>query len=376
VSGPALPSIRRLRAHLFRWPVATPVRTSFGVMRERPMVLIEVEDVDGIRGWGEAWCNFPAVGAEHRVRLIVSLFAPMVEGVDLGSPLETFERLTRATAVLAIQAGEPGPIAQCIAGIDIALWDLAARRARAPLWRLLGGSNPEVGVYASGLNPDSPERLAEERRAEGHTAFKLKVGFGTKRDLGNLQALRAVLGDDASLMVDANQAWAPDEARRMAQRLGVFGLQWLEEPMRADSRPEEWRALAAASPVPLAAGENFAGHAAFHDALAAGAFGVLQPDMAKWGGFSGCVPVARKILAAGARFCPHYLGGGVGLLASAHLLAAVGGGGLLEIDANPNPLRSECCGPLARVTAGRARLDEAPGLGIEPDPGALRALCR
>jgi len=374
-AGPALARIRRLSAHVLRWPVEIPVRTSFGVMHDRPMLLIEAEDVDGARGWGEAWCNFPSVGAEHRARLVESVFAPMVEGVELGTPPAAFERLTRASAVLAIQSGEPGPIAQCIAGIDIALWDLAARRAGVALWKLLGGTDPEIGVYASGLNPDGPEKLAAARRAEGYTAFKLKVGFGAERDLANLRALRAELGNATPLMVDANQAWSLEEAMRMAPLLGELGIQWLEEPLRADSGYGDWKALAAASPVPLAAGENIAGHAAFEAAREARVFGVVQPDMAKWGGFSGCLPVAKAILASGARFCPHYLGGGVGLLASAHLLAAAGGGGLLEIDANHNPLRSACCGPLARVRDGRARLEDLPGLGVEPDLDALRALC-
>jgi L-alanine-DL-glutamate epimerase-like enolase superfamily enzyme len=375
-AAPVLPRIRQLRAHVLRWPVKTPVRTSFGVMRDRPMVLVEVRDEDGIAGWGEAWCNFPAVGAEHRARLLESVFAPLVEAAAPATPADTFDRLTATTHVLAIQSAEPGPIAQCIAGVDIALWDLAARRAGQPLWRLLGGSDPEVKVYASGLNPDGPEVLAATRRDEGHTAFKLKVGFGEDRDLGNLRRMRERLGAGATLMVDANQAWTLEEAVRMAPLLAEFGLQWLEEPMRADSLLGAWHALASESPVPLAAGENIAGDAAFDALLAARAFGVMQPDIAKWGGLTRGLPLARRILAAGVRFCPHYLGGGVGLLASAHLLAAVGGGGLLEVDANPNPLRSACCGALAKVEDGRARLGETPGLGVDPDPLALRALCR
>ena len=374
--APVLPRIRQLRAHVLRWPVKTPVRTSFGVMHDRPMVVVEAQDEEGATGWGEAWCNFPSVGAEHRARLVESVLAPLVEGAAPATPAETFERLTSTLAVLAIQSAEPGPIAQAIAGVDIALWDLAARRAGQPLWRLLGGSDPEVGVYASGLNPDGPEKLAAARRAEGHTAFKLKVGFGAERDIANLRALRAELGADARLMVDANQAWTLAQAREMAPRLAEFNLQWLEEPLRADTGYDEWKQLAAASPVPLAAGENLAGDAAFDAALAARVFGVVQPDMAKWGGFSRCLPVARRILASGARFCPHFLGGGVGLLASAHLLAAAGGGGLLEIDSNENPLRSAASGPLAQVRAGRARLTDSPGLGLEPDLDALRALCR
>ena len=368
-------TLRTLRAHVLRWPVKTPVRTSFGVMHDRPMVLVEAIDADGVTGWGEAWCNFPSVGAEHRARLIESLLAPMVEGVG-ATPAESFDRLTAATAVLAIQSGEPGPIAQCIAGVDMALWDLAARRARQPLWRFLGGVDPVVKVYASGLNPDGPEVLAAQRQAEGYNAFKLKVGFGAERDLANLRRMRDRLGSGVALMVDANQAWTLEQAGDMSARLGEFELQWLEEPMRADTPLATWKVLAARSPVPLAAGENMAGHDAFDEALGARAFKVVQPDMAKWGGFTACLPVARRILAAGARFCPHYLGGGVGLLASAHLLAAAGGGGMLEVDANENPLRSAACGPLARPDDGQARLDEVPGLGIDPDVAELRKLCR
>ena len=368
--------IRRVTAHVFRWPVATPVRTSFGVMHDRPMVLVEVEAADGLVGWGEIWCNFPAVGAEHRARLVESVFAPMLAGRDCGDPEAVFTDLTARTAVLAIQSGEPGPIAQSIAGIDIALWDLAARRAGQPLWRHLGGVDPEIGVYASGLNPDGPEQLAAARRAEGFTAFKLKVGFGAERDVANLEALRETLGRGARLMVDANQAWTFGEAAAMLPRLAPFALDWIEEPMRADAPLDAWRSLALHSAIKLAGGENLAGHAQFDDAIASRAFGVMQPDMAKWGGFSGCLAVARRIRAAGLRFCPHYLGGGVGLLASAHLLAAAGGDGILEVDANPNPLRTATCGPVGSVRDGRITLSEAPGLGITPDIEALAALAR
>jgi L-alanine-DL-glutamate epimerase-like enolase superfamily enzyme len=230
--------------------------------------------------------------------------------------------LSERTAVLALQSGEHGPLAQAIAGVDIALWDLAARRAGEPLWRLLGGQSPQVPVYASGINPDAPEKVAVARRAEGYRAFKLKVGFGAERDCANLRTLRDTLGSEVALMVDANQGWTLEQALEMAPRLEEFGLQWLEEPLRADRPWDEWRRLGQRTRVPLAAGENLIGNDAFDHALHAEALGVVQPDMAKWGGFSGCLPVARRILAGGARYCPHFLGGGIGLLASAHLLAA------------------------------------------------------
>jgi len=360
--------LRTLEAFVYRAPVETPVVTSFGTMRDRPMALVRAADEDGMEGWGEIWCNFPTVGAEHRARLVESVLAPLAVGREFASPQDAFAFLGERTAVLAIQSAEPGPFAQAIAGVDIALWDLHAKRAKQPLWRLLGGRAGTVPVYASGINPDAPERLAAARLAEGYRAFKLKVGFGPERDLANLRALRAVVGD-LPLMVDANQGWDLATAADMAKRMASFHLGWLEEPLRADRPWSEWQRLK--DGLPLAGGENIAGRDAFDAALAADALAVVQPDLCKWGGFSGCLPVARAILAAGKRYCPHYLGGGVGLLASAHLLAAAGGDGLLEIDANPNPLRTLTCGPLARVQDGAATLSDSPGLGLEFDPATL-----
>ena len=173
-------------------------------------------------------------------------------------------------------------------------------------------------------------------------------------------------------MVDANQAWDVATALSMASAMEAFGLGWLEEPLRADRPWREWQELARGTRIALAGGENLAGLEAFDGAIAAGALGVIQPDAAKWGGISGCLAVARKALQSGLRYCPHYLGAGVGLLASAHLLAAAGGGGLLEIDANPNPLRSLACGAAANVRDGCIVLDDSPGLGVTPDPSLLR----
>jgi L-alanine-DL-glutamate epimerase-like enolase superfamily enzyme len=364
-------AISRIEAFVYRAPVDTPVQTSFGLMRDRPAVFVRATDADGACGWGEIWCNFPTVGAEHRARLVASVFAPMLEGRRFASPDVAFAALSAQTEVLAIQASEPGPIAQCIAGIDIALWDLHARRHGAPLWKLLGGTSPTIPVYASGLNPSAPEMLAAQKLAEGYHAFKLKVGFGLERDTANLKALRGVIGD-LPLMADANQAWDLRTATAMTAALADFDLEWLEEPLRADRPWEEWRQLASSTTLDLAAGENIAACAGFEKAIGSNALAVIQPDVAKWGGITGCLPVAKQILGRRLRYCPHYLGAGIGLLASAHLLAAAGGDGMLEVDANPNPLRTLTCGPLERVTAGRSTLGEEPGLGAAPDLHALR----
>ena len=363
-----------LRAHVLRLPISQPVRTSFGTMHDRPAVLVQARDADGAEGWGEAWCNFPPCGAEHRGRLIDTVLSAHLREREFESPAAAFAHLHEATAVLALQSGEPGPFAQAIAGVDLALWDLVARRNAQPLWRLLGGSDPTVGVYASGINPEHPERVVRARRDDGYRAFKLKIGFGTDIDIPNIERVVEAAGDGATVMVDANQAWSLEQALRMAVVVDRFDLAWIEEPLRADRPWSEWQELQRHSRTPLAAGENVAGARGFEELLASGAVRVVQPDVAKWGGISGCLPVVRRIRAQGATYAPHFLGAGIGLLHSAHLLAATGGG-MLEVDSNPNALRSLLCGPLARPGDGRATLTEVEGIGVHPDIPALRELC-
>lgn len=364
--------LAKVEAFVWRVPLDEPVRNSFGMMRSRAALAVRVEDAEGAHGWGEVFSNWPPDGAEHRGCLIEEVLGPLALEREHPSPSRLFEFLTERTRVLVLQTDEPGPFAQAIAGIDIAAWDLVARRAGLPLARLLNPSAASsVPAYASGINPTRPGQVALAHKALGFGAFKLKVGFGEDRDAGNLRELRDAVGDGATLMIDANQAWDLDGGVAMAARLAEFRPIWLEEPLRADARLQTWRAFAERSPIPLAAGENLRGRGEFTAALATGAFRFLQPDVIKWGGISGCHDIGAGIVAAGLAFCPHYLGGGIGLTASAHLLAAVGGSGMLEVDSNPNPLREALARPFARIADGCWHLSDAPGLGIEPDLPAL-----
>jgi L-alanine-DL-glutamate epimerase-like enolase superfamily enzyme len=161
----------------------------------------------------------------------------------------------------------------------------------------------------------------------------------------------------------------------MAARLAPGEPAWIEEPLRADRPWSEWQRVAAASATPLAAGENAIGDEAFDALIASRAIAVVQPDLAKWGGVSGVLDVVARIAAAGLRYCPHYLGAGIGLAASAHVLAARGADdGLLEVDANDNPLRTRLCPPLSGLANGRIALDGGVGLGIDPSAAELREL--
>jgi L-alanine-DL-glutamate epimerase-like enolase superfamily enzyme len=213
--------------------------------------------------------------------------------------------------------------------------------------------------------------LAAHKLAEGYRAFKLKVGFGAERDRRSLAAVRETIGPSPPLMVDANQAWSVDEAIAAGRRMEGFRLDWLEEPVRADTPNAGWTRLSREQPLPLAGGENLAGIAPLVAFAETPGVAVVQPDIGKWGGFSGCVEAGRAVLARGLRFCPHWLGAaGVGLTASLHLKAAVGGPGYVEVDANP--LRDAFAGTAFQVREGRVSLHGAPGLGIEPDLAAFR----
>ena len=355
----------------FRVPTK-PIKVSFGTFRDRPCVLVRVVDVDGHEGWGEVWCNWPAVGAEHRARLAADIGERLI-GRTLASLGEAFHSLTKEMEVLVLQTGESGPIAAAIAGIDIAIWDLSARKKGVPLYRHLGGPDTKfVPVYATGINPDQPEEFAVARYREGHRAFKLKIGFGREIDVRNLANMRKALGNDAKLMCDANQALSLAAAIALSREIAPSNLSWLEEPLRVDAPADDWQALASASPIELAGGENFQGDQ-FDGAVAGHVYGVLQPDVTKWGGITGNIRVGRAAVAAGKRYCPHYFGGGIALLASLHLLAAAGGEGLLEFDCHPNAGREIVVGPLLPVHEGRVPVPTTPGLGSIPD---LRAFAR
>jgi len=365
--------IVRAESFIYRAPITVPVVNAFGAMTERVAVFIRLTDADGATGWGEIWCNFPTVGAEHRARLFDAFIAPRLLAKEITDPRAFWAETDRALHVWGLQCGEPGAFSGALAGADIALHDLMARRAGLPLWRYLGGTDGSpVPAYASGLNPDE-QALAqvEEARGRGHRAFKIKIGFGEARDVATLRPVFASLRAGERCMVDINQGWDLGTASRMLGVLNEFPLHWIEEPLTCDRPAWEWGQLRGITRTQLAAGENLRGALAFQQALADGHYGVFQPDCCKWGGLSATLPVAQAVVGAGRTYCPHLLGGGVGQLASLHLLATARGPGLVEMDANPNPLRSLVIDPVLTVQEGLVALPAGPGLGTEPDLAAL-----
>lgn len=334
-------AISRIDVWCYRVPISNRVVTSFGAMTSRPAVFVRLEDTDGAFGWGEIFANWPAAGAEHRVRLLVEDISDLIIGQIFSQTHDLFQQVMRQTHIRALQCGEWGPFAHVISGLDIAFHDLLARRAGKPLAKFLSpDARATVPTYASGIDIRNAERILDESRALGFTAFKVKVGFDLASDLDSVRRVCTALGANEHLFTDANQAWDADVAIAFLEGIEGIPVGWLEEPIPADAPAADWMRIAVASRVPLAGGENIVGMASFETAMTSGIFGVIQPDVAKWGGVSLCRQVAVKATEQGRLYCPHFLGGGIGLSASAAVLASIQGDGLLEVDSNDNPLRS------------------------------------
>lgn len=362
--------IKRIWIDVFRAAVDKPVVTSFSTIPSRGVAILRLEDESGAVGWGDIWGNFPTVTTEYRARLAGFLLPDLLRDQSVDDIPALHRDLVGKLRVMAVQADEPGPVAAVLAAADQALWDLKARKAGVPLRRVLDSNAADrIPAYASGLNPaDGPDTVNAER-TNGHRNFKLKVGFGDEVDQGNISRIMGGLQPGERLFVDANQRWTLEDARHAAKWLAEAGVGWLEEPMIATASAEDWLALKGEARLPLAGGENLRGLETF--AASHAWFDFIQPDVGKWGGVSLNLEIARAALAASKTYCPHWLGGGVGMLHSAQILAAAGGDGLLEMDVNENPLRNAVLGSALAINDGHVDLPGEPGIGPEPNLAAM-----
>ena len=356
--------IAHLDVYALEVKIATPVATSFGSIPARVSALLRIEDTDGHAGWGELWGNFPSITCAYRANLACRVLPEPLLGAKVETPGAFCIGLADRLRVLAVQSAEPGPISAVLAATNQALWDLAARRKGLPLRRALNENAAEtVPVYASGLNPTDSVEMTVRAREAGHRAFKVKIGFGDEVDRRNLHGLRIMLKEEERLFVDANQRWSLGEAIAQIPMLEEMEVDWWEEPMLAEAAPGDWGVLRGSTMIPLAGGENLRDMDAFRTAFSYLEF--VQPDIGKWGGVDGCFAIARRALEHDCTYCPHWLSGGVGLMHSAHVLAAAGGDGLLEVDTNPNPLRTRIIDPATGIFEGSLHMVDAPGIGIE-----------
>jgi len=331
------------------------------VSQETP--LVRITDSDGAEGVGYAYTI--GTGGPAIISLLERSLAPRLIGRE-AEEIEAIWRdllfATHATAVGAITS-------LALAAIDTALWDLRCHRAGLPLWRMAGGAKPSVPLYTTegGWLHLPAEALAEdaaEMKARGFAGAKLKIGKPSiAEDRARLAGVRAAVGEDFRVMVDANQAFDLAEAMRRADMLAEARVDWFEEPMPADNVGAHAR-LARHSRVPIAVGESMYSQAQFKDYLEQGAASIVQADVARIGGITPWLKVAHMAEGFNVAICPHFL-----MELHVSLVCAVPNAPLLEYIPQLDAITTS----RLDIRDGRAHPPEAPGLGIAWDWGEIRA---
>ncbi len=344
-------------------------------MPVRNAVLISITSKEGVTGWGEIWCNFPQRGNLSRLNLLEDVIAPYVLGRSYESYSHCRSQLEHETARMAIHTGEYGPYSHCFAGIDTALADLAARSVNMPLAEFLSGNLlDEVPVYASTPNVASLEESLSSIIDAGHQRTKLKIGIDLETDIKLIRDVNAMTQGCLGITVDANQNWNVKEAIKTLTALSDYSIEFAEEPLRADAPMSQWAQLADSTNIAIAGGENITSQSMFSTFIDQGKLKVAQPDVAKWGGVSGALEIGELCATRNVMCALHYMGSGLGLAASLHTLAAIGGKGPIELDANPNPLRTELGEIDLTIKNGTLKVPIGTGHGFIPDPSVLKEL--
>ncbi len=360
-------------------PLDTPFAYSQAWVTKRRAVLVRLETEDGTEGWGELFCQVPPA---IYTTLVAELFAPLLLGADPWDRDAIWQRLYNAT----LDCGQRGLVVGALSALDIALWDLVGKGCGQPVHRLLGGlSRPALTTYATGLyrtpGDDWTPALAEEARgyvAAGFRTLKMKVGFGVGRDVAAVRAVRAAIGPDIALAVDANHAYRPMQAVALGHSLAPHDIAWFEEPVS----PEDiagYAAVRARQPLPVAGGELSTTRYGFRALLEGGATDILQPDLGLCGGLSEGRAIAELARTWGVACWAHVWGTGVARAAAMHYLgwlpaqiaADEHDPPLLEWDCTPNPLREEITPDARAPVGGVIAVPTGPGLGATVDRAAV-----
>jgi L-alanine-DL-glutamate epimerase-like enolase superfamily enzyme len=267
------------------------------------IVEVRVADDAGGVGFGFSWT--PSIGATAVRAMLDDDIAPFA----IGRPADPdgWDGVWRHLH----EAGGGGVTTIALAGLDTALWDLRARSQGVGLTELLGRRHATLPVYGSGVNLHYPLPELEQQVRRwvdaGLTAVKIKVGRpDLAEDVDRVAAVRAILGPDRELMLDANQRWDLPAAVRGAEALAPFSPAWLEEPLRADDLAGHVE-LRRRTDVPIAVGENLHTEHRFREYLDAGAADVLQPNVVRVGGITPFLRIVGLVRARGARLAPHLL---------------------------------------------------------------------
>ncbi len=345
-------------------------KMALGSMPTRPALLVRIEDSAGCYGWGEVWANFPARANIHKAHIIQDVVADHLKDFTFNDPREVQDALRHKLSVFFLHVGQVQVFEHILAGIDTALWDLALRSAGVSFADFMGLPHASAQSYATSINACDLERLIPEHAELGQTYFKLKIGFEEHGNSEIVARAAQLAADGARIMVDSNQSWTLDQAIETLQQIEDYAPYFAEESLRADAPKAEWEALAKTTVIPLAGGENIYGIDEFMAMTNVG-MRVLQPDVAKWGGVSGALDLAKAV-PDDVLIWPHFMGAAIGQMASLAISAAVGDASFCEIDVNDNALRTDLCGDVVVIKNGRVRLPSEAGLVVPPKPAALK----
>ena len=355
-------TIEDVRVRLCRVPVDPPRGDAIQQFDALELPIVDIVDGGGRHGVGFGYTI--GTGGTAIAALLRDQLVEQLRGQDSRAIAGLVSRLRKS-----IHALTPGCISStALAAIDVALWDLAARRAQTPLHLLLGGAQDRVRLYnthVGWLNRPLDEMIALSREAverDRFTALKLKVGKDDPaEDVERVARVREAVGNRVTLMVDGNQSWTIDEAIARTRALEPYRLYWIEEPLEATDLAGFVR-LGEHIVTARAGGESLYGPAAFHDAVRRGALDILQPDVARVGGITAALAVCHLAEAANLPVAPH-----VSPELSLTIAAAVPNAVFVEYIPQMEPILAR---PIVRHDGYGIPFD-APGHGIVFDPEAL-----
>jgi L-alanine-DL-glutamate epimerase-like enolase superfamily enzyme len=317
--------------------------------------LVRVQTQDGTVAWGESYCVEP--------RALQAIFETLIAPLACGRQADDASLLSGMQRTLH-NLGRSGPVVHALAGLDIALWDLRAKRAGVPLYQLLGGKRRDrVRVYASLLQYYGKEDLlrsvTERALAGGYTEIKLH-----ERTAEALAAVRQAAGAGVPIMVDTNCAWLPHEAEAAIAAMRSHDPFWIEEPLWPPEDAQALGALRQRCHVPLAVGENASSALALRRMAEQETVQYVQPSVIKLG-LTAAWDIARVCEGRSTVCAPQVAFFGPGFLASVHLIAAQQDEVSLErlfVELAHVPYAGT-----VPIDSGWLQVPERPGLGADPE---------
>ena len=286
-----MPKIAHLKADHYRIPLPRALEDSMhGTMTLFEVVTARVTDSDGLTGVGYTFTCGVNGGA------IADILGREMPALVQGRDPDLIEAIWKDLWWGFHYGGRGGPTVLALSALDMALWDMKAKRANTPLWKLLGGYDPKVPAYAGGIDIDlTAQQLVDqthENVAKGHRAIKMKVGRERlSEDVAKMAALRDAFGLDMPLMCDANMKYTVDGAIRAARAFRDYDLTWFEEPIPPDD-PKGHARIASEGGIPIASGENLRSLWDFRTAIEHGVT-FPEPDVTNCGGVTPFVKIAR-----------------------------------------------------------------------------------